>query len=201
MLHPIPWPTHGPSARFLVLSGPSGAGKTTLIKAFRARYPAFVRCLSLTTRPPRGSEQHGVDYLFTTHEAFQTKVEQGELLEHATVFGEHRYGTPRSFVELNLEAGRSVVKDIDVQGADQVRSTFPAALRVFVAPPSRAVLEERLRGRGTESEEAVARRLAEAERELSRWREFRYLVVNEDLERAVDDLWAIVRAAQLRIEP
>jgi guanylate kinase len=159
----------------------------------------MLRCLSCTTRAPRGQERDGVDYFFLAPEEFARRAGSGEFLEHATVFGKHSYGTPRAFVEQQLAAGRSVIKDVDVQGAAQIRRTFPAAVQVFVAPSSRAEIERRLRGRGTDSDEVIARRLAEADAELARWRDYDYLVVNDDLGRAVDDLAAVLRAAALRI--
>jgi guanylate kinase len=193
-----PYPAHGPTALFLILSGPSGSGKSTLMNAFMQRRPDFVRCLSVTTRPPRGSEQNGVDYHFVDETGFLRRVDSGAMLEHAQVFGKHRYGTLRSVVEDHLAAGRGVIKDMDVQGAAQVRSSFPAAVHIFVVPPTRADIESRLRGRGTDAPEVIARRLEEAERELACWRDYDYLVVNDTVERAVGDLEAIVLAERLR---
>ncbi len=188
-----------PHAHFLVIAGPSGVGKSTLINRFLRDHPEFVRCLSVTTRAPRGSEREGLDYYFVDQVEFDRRIAGKAFLEHAKVFGRNWYGTPRSFVEANLSAGRSVVKDVDVQGADQIRRTMPEAVQVFVVPPSHQALEERLRGRGTETEDQVARRLGEAEAELKRWREFDFLVVNDQLERAAADLSAIVRAVRCRI--
>ncbi len=193
------FPTHGPAALFVVLSGPSGAGKSTLMQRFVERYPDFVRCLSVTTRPPRGSEKNGVDYQFVSDEEFANCVEHDQLLEHAQVFGKHSYGTPRSFVDEQLDAGRSVIKDVDVQGAFTIRGTFPGALHVFVVPPNRQEIERRLRSRGTETEEAIRRRLNEADRELGVWDRYDYLIINQDIERAVDDLAVIVAAERLRV--
>jgi guanylate kinase len=193
------YPTHGSSPLFLVLSGPSGSGKSTLMNAFMGRRTDFVRCLSVTTRPPRGSERNGVDYHFVDEAEFMRRVASGAMLEHAQVFGKHRYGTLRSVVEGHLAAGRGVIKDMDVQGAAQVRSTFPGAVHIFVVPPTRDDIERRLRGRGTDAPEVIARRLDEADRELARWRDYDYLVVNDVVERAVGDLEAIVVAERLRI--
>jgi guanylate kinase len=193
------FPAHGPSALFVVLSGPSGAGKSTLMDAFVARHGDFVRCLSVTTRPPRGAEQDGVDYFFVGEEEFARRVEHDQLLEHAQVFGKHSYGTPRSFVEDNLAAGRSVIKDVDVQGAFTIRGTFPGALHIFVVPPDRQEIERRLRSRGTESEESIRRRLNEAERELGVWDRYDYLIINRDIDQAVADLAVIVAAERLRV--
>ena len=188
-----------PQSLFVVVAGPSGSGKSTLIHRFLRDHPHFIRCLSTTTRAPRGSERDGIDYLFVTPEEFARRTDAGAFLEHATVFGKHSYGTSRSFVDSNLAAGRSVIKDVDVQGAAQIRATMPAAVQLFVVPPSQAELEKRLRGRGTESEEQVTSRLEEAARELARWREFDFVIINDDLERAAADLAAIVRAATTRV--
>lgn len=178
----------------IVLSGPSGAGKSTLIDAVLAREPTLVESISATTRDPRPGERDGVDYHFTDESSFLADVQAGRFLEHARVFARHCYGTPRAPVAAHLAAGRSVIMDVDVQGARQVRSAMPEAVLVFVAPPSRAVLEERLRGRATEAEEAVVRRLAEAETELAAIAEFDYLVVNDHLPAAIDHLMAIIAA-------
>jgi guanylate kinase len=191
------YPAHGPQSLFLVLSGPSGSGKSTVIQRFLRANPAFIRCLSVTTRAPRGTEQDGRDYFFTSPEEFSARVGANQFLEHAVVFGKHHYGTPRTFVEENLRAGRSVIKDVDVQGALRIRSTFPRAVQVFIVPPSRAEIERRLRGRATDDEDTIRRRLEEADAELALWEQYDYLVINDDLERAVNDLTAIVRAEQL----
>lgn len=193
------WPAPRASARFLVISGPSGAGKSTVIARACALEPSLVRCLSCTTRAPRGSERDGVDYWFVSDAEFQRQVEAGGFLEHAVVFGRARYGTPRAPVEQALASGRSVIKDVDVQGAAQIRASFPAAVLVFLAPPDPATLRARLLGRGTDDAEAVARRLAEAERELARWREYDYLIINREVEQAARDVLAILRAEALRI--
>lgn len=192
------YPAHGSAARFIVLSGPSGAGKSTLIQALLARRRDLVRCLSVTTRQPRGSEREGVDYHFTSAEDFAARVAAGDFLEHATVFGKHSYGTLRAVVEGHLAVGRSVIKDVDVQGGAQIRRSFPAAIQVFVAPSTRGEIERRLRARGTDSPEVVERRLAEADAELACWRDYDYLVINDDLDHAVDDLDAVLRAELLR---
>lgn len=193
------WPTLPPSPRLLVVSGPSGAGKSTVIRRACELEPALVRCLSCTTRPPRGDERDGIDYWFLAQDEFDRRAAAGGFLEHAVVFGKASYGTPRTFVEESLAAGRSVVKDVDVQGAAQIRATFPAAVHVFLVTPDRAEVERRLRGRGTDSEDTVRRRLDEMEREVSRWRSYDYLIVNADVERAAQDLLAVLRASALRI--
>lgn len=192
------YPAHGPQSFFLVLSGPSGAGKSTVIQRFLRAHPEFVRCLSVTTRAPRGSERDGIDYFFTSEDEFSRRVGANQFLEHAVVFGKHHYGTPRTFVEENLRAGRSVIKDVDVQGALRIRQNFPRAVQVFIVPPSRAEIERRLRARGTDDEDTIRRRLEEADAELAQWDQYDYLVFNDDLDQAVRDLTAIVRAEQLK---
>jgi len=193
------WPSLPPAPRFLVVSGPAGAGKSTVIQRACALEPTLVRCLSCTTRAPRGSERDGVDYWFISQDEFDHRAAAGVFLEHAVVFGKASYGTPRAFVEQQLAAGMSVVKDVDVQGAAQIRRTFPAAVHVFLVPPESAEVERRLRGRGTDSAEVVARRLAEVEHEVARWRDYDHLNVNADADRAAADLLAVLRASALRI--
>lgn len=195
------WPTLPPPARLLVVSGPSGAGKSTVIQHACAQEPQLVRCLSCTTRAPRGAERDGVDYWFLSQAEFDRRAAAGGFLEHAVVFGKSSYGTPRAFVEEQLAAGRSVIKDVDVQGAAQIRSSFPQALHLFLIPPEQAEVERRLRGRGTDTAEVVARRLTEAEREVACWRDYDYLLVNAVVERAAADLLAVLRASALRIPP
>ena len=175
---------------FLVIIGPSGAGKSTLIHR-------FLRCLSVTPRLPRGQEQDGIDYFFVSTEEFERRIQAGRFLEHATVFGKHRYGTDREFVGGHLAGGRSVVKDVDVQGALQIQINFPQAVLVFVTPSDRAEIERRLRGRGTEDEAAIQRRLAEADIELKHQDAFGHKVINDDLELAAADLARIVANARL----
>lgn len=153
--------------------------------------------VSATTRAPRSGECHGEAYFFMQPDDFDQQVAAGGFLEHATVFGRHRYGTPRAFVEQHIAAGRSVVMDVDVQGARQIRDSMASAVQVFIAPPSLAELERRLRGRGTDDEDSITRRLGEAAAEASQWRQFDYVVVNNDLQQSIDDLCAIVRAESL----
>jgi guanylate kinase len=195
------WPTLPPPTRFLVVSGPAGSGKSTVIQRACALEPRLVRCLSCTTRAPRGAERDGVDYWFIDQTEFDRRAAAGFFLEYAVVFGKASYGTPRAFVEQQLAAGNSVIKDVDVQGAAQIRASFPQAVQVFLVPPEAAEVERRLRGRGTDAAEVVARRLAEAEREVARWRDYDYLIVNAEVERAATDLLAVLRASALRIPP
>ncbi|MFW5751407.1 MAG: guanylate kinase [Planctomycetota bacterium] len=192
------YPRTTDSGLMVVLSGPSGAGKSSLIGGFLARRGDFAQSVSATTRAPRPGEREGHDYFFLDETAFTGLIETDGLLEHATVFGQHRYGTPRAFVEERLARGQGVIADVDVQGAQQIRQNMPTAVQVFVIPPDEAELERRLRGRGTESDAAVARRLDEARLEIACWQRYDYLLINDELDRAVDRLDAIVCAESLR---
>ena len=173
--------------RLYVIAAPSGTGKTSLVKALMARVPTLGFSVSHTTRKPRPNEVPGRDYHFVDHATFRRMIDAGEFLEHASVF-DNLYGTSQAAVETALVAGRDLLVEIDWQGARQVRARLPEALDVFILPPSRAALEERLRGRGTDSAEVIARRLADSVTELSHWGEFRYVVVNDRFEEALADL-------------
>ena len=180
-------------ARVFVITGPSGVGKGTLIRGLLARVPSLELSVSATTRRPRPGEVDGVDYHFLTEDEFARKVAEGAFVEHAHYSG-RRYGTLRSELERRTARGVPVVLEIEVQGARQVRETMPDAVQVFIAPPSREALRERLVGRGTDSPEEVERRLAVAEEELTARDEFQYQVVNDRLEDAVAELERIVRS-------
>ncbi len=195
----FPWPTLPPPPRLIVVSGPSGAGKSTVIQRACAMDPTLVRCLSCTTRAPRGAERDGVDYWFLEQAEFDRRAVAGGFLEHAVVFGKASYGTPRAFIEDRLDSGLSVIKDVDVQGAAQIRTSFPQAVHVFLVPPDPAEIERRLRGRGTDADEVVSRRLAEAQHEIACWRGYDFLIVNDEVERAAADLLTVLRASALRI--
>jgi guanylate kinase len=164
-----------------------------LIARLLDRFPELALSTSATTRPPRPGERDGVDYHFMDEEEFERLTRRGEFLEHASYSG-HRYGTPRSEVEPRLAQGTSVVLEIEVQGARQVRETAPGAIQVFIAPPEPEVLRERLAGRGTDSPEAIERRLAAASEELAARTEFGHVVVNDDVERATGELVELVQA-------
>lgn len=185
----------------LVLSGPSGVGKTTVYRQFLARCPSVRFSVSCTTRAPRTGEVDGVDYHFLERGDFQRRVAAGEFLEHAEVHG-NLYGTLRAEVERTVCAGGDVLLDIDVQGARLVRASAaptplaPCLVFVFVGPPSLAALEGRLRGRGTDAEEVIQRRLRNARAELDAWREYDYLIVNDVLDEAVADLVSVLAAAR-----
>lgn len=178
----------GRRSRLTVLAGPTAVGKGTVSADIRARYPEIWLSVSATTRPPRPGEVDGVHYHFVAEAEFDRLVEAGQLLEWAVVHGRHRYGTPRSAVEVALAQGRPALLEIDLQGARQVRATMPDALFVFLAPPSRDELVRRLVGRGTETAEERSRRLETADRELAAQPEFDVTVVNDDVRRATDEL-------------
>jgi guanylate kinase len=176
-----------------VLAAPSGAGKTSLVKALLERMPRLQMSVSHTTRPRRPTEQHGREYYFTTVPEFERLVDEGQFLEHARVF-DNLYGTGRAPVEERLAQGGDIVLEIDWQGARQVRAAMPDCVTIFILPPSREALEKRLRSRATDSSEVIARRLRDAVSDMSHWREFDYVVVNDDFDEAVADLVAIVSA-------
>jgi guanylate kinase len=180
-----------PAGRLFVITGPSGVGKGTLIRRLLERMPELQLSVSATTRAPRPGERDGVDYHFLSEEEFDRMIREGRLLEHATYSG-NRYGTPRSEVEPRLAAGRSVVLEIEVQGARQIREAVPEAVQVFIAPPSPAALRQRLEGRGTDRPEAIASRLAAAQEELAARTEFGHVILNDDLDQATDELVALV---------
>lgn len=179
-------------SKVFVITGPSGVGKGTLISKLLERVPDLELSISATTREPRKGEANGRDYHFLTPDEFDQRIGAEDFLEFATYSG-NRYGTLRSEVERRLEAGRSVVLEIEVQGARQVRETMPEALQVFIAPPSREALRTRLVGRGTDTPEQVDARLATAEGELDAQSEFSRVVVNDRLDDALDELVDIVR--------
>lgn len=180
------------NANLYVIAAPSGAGKTTLVKALVEKNPGLKFSISYTTRAARATEQHGLDYIFVDEAEFSRLREQGELLESARVFDNH-YGTSRSQVEQHLAAGHSVLLEIDWQGARQVREAMPEAISIFILPPSARELERRLRDRRTDSEEVIARRLQDSISDMSHWDEFTYVIVNDNLPRAVDELQAVLR--------
>lgn len=185
------------SGQLFIVSAPSGAGKTSLVRALLRVDPVVGLSISYTTRAPRPGEQDGRDYHFVSEAAFQAMVERGELLESARVHG-NCYGTSERWVRAQLQQGRDIVLEIDWQGAAQVRRRLPAAIGVFILPPSLAVLEMRLRGRAQDSDETIARRLQAARGEIAHMSEFDYVIINDRFDEALGDLTAVVRASRLR---
>lgn len=186
------------SGNLLIVSAPSGAGKSSLVKALLERDPAIRLSISYTTRSPRPGEIDGVHYHFVNREGFQKCLERGEFLESAEVYGNY-YGTSQPWIEAERAAGRDILLEIDWQGAAQVRRLVPDAISLYILPPSLEELANRLRGRGTDADEVIARRLAAAREDISHCLEFDYLVVNDQFDTALDDLLAIARARRLDI--
>ena len=181
----------------LIVSAASGAGKTTLVRGLLAREPALGLSVSFTTRAPRAGESDGVHYHFVDDGDFVARRDRGEFVEWAEVHG-NLYGTSSRWLHEQIAGGRDIVLEIDWQGAQQVRAHFPAAIGVFVLPPTIAELEHRLRGRGTDSESVIARRLSAARDEMRHLAEFDYVIINNELPVALDDLQAVLQAARLR---
>ncbi|MGE5624873.1 MAG: guanylate kinase [Bacillota bacterium] len=177
--------------RLFLMTAPSGAGKTSLVKALLQDHPNLKFSISYTTRKQRPNEVHGRDYYFVNKTEFKRMVAAGDFLEHAQVFDNY-YGTSRKTVEAEMAAGRDVLLEIDWQGAQQVRKLIPEAVSIFILPPSRAELERRLKARGTDDATVIARRLKDAVSDMSHWSEFDYVVVNDQFEAAVTELAAIV---------
>lgn len=181
-----------------IVSAPSGAGKTSLVKALLERDPALTLSISCTTRAPRAGERDGIHYHFLDQDRFRREIADGAFLEHAEVFG-NLYGTRALDVRDCLDRGRDLVLEIDWQGARQVRERFPGAVGVFVLPPSVQELERRLRGRGTDANEVIAGRMQRARDEMIHYAEYDYLVVNDRFETALQALAAIAAAERLRL--
>jgi guanylate kinase len=192
---------HAKQGELFVVAAPSGAGKTSLVRALMQREPQLRFSISYTTRPQRPSEQHGHDYFFVDRAEFERMVADGEFLEHAQVF-DNFYGTARPQVEQLLRAGHNVLLEIDWQGARQIRRAMPSCHSIFILPPSRQALEARLRARGTDSDAVIQRRLRDSIADMSHWAEFDYVVVNEDFDRASNELQQILNGngAHLRRE-
>ncbi|HEX3948757.1 MAG TPA: guanylate kinase [Steroidobacteraceae bacterium] len=182
-----------PQGRLYVVAAPSGAGKTSLVKALMEREPRIQFSVSYTTREPRPNEIPGRDYHFVSMERFQEMIANHEFLEHAQVF-DNCYGTGVHAVQEALSNGEQLLLEIDWQGARQVRARIPEAVSIFILPPSRTALEQRLKGRSTDSDEVIQRRLRDAAEDLGHWREFDYVVINDRFEKALADLQAIVEA-------
>ncbi|HUB90205.1 MAG TPA: guanylate kinase [Dyella sp.] len=189
--------TSSTEGTLFIVAAPSGAGKSTLVNALLAREPGISLSISHTTRPPRPGEQYGRHYYFVERAEFEREVTQGIFLEHAEVHGNF-YGTSRKTVQDLLQQGRDVLLEIDWQGATQIRKAKPDVVSVFILPPSRAELERRLRGRGSDSAEVIERRLRNSRGEIAHAHEFDYIIVNDRFEEALDGLQAIVRTVRQR---
>ncbi|WP_246604642.1 guanylate kinase [Chloracidobacterium aggregatum] len=181
----------------VVVSAPSGGGKSTLLSRLLNSVDNLYYSISYTTRPPRPGERHGEHYYFVSPDDFERMREHGEFLESAVVHG-HFYGTHRKFVETRLDQGHDLILDIDVQGAESLANILPEATRIFIMPPSYEVLRQRLCARGSDHPQVIARRLRNAAQEVQRFREFHYVIVNDDLERALRSLICIVTAERER---
>lgn len=182
-----------------MVAAPSGAGKSSLVNAVLARDPGLSLSISFTSRGPRPGERHAEHYHFVDDAEFQRMIDAGDFFEYARVHGDWK-GTARQSVEPQLATGRDVLLEIDWQGARQVRAKVPDAVSIFILPPSRQALEDRMRRRAQDSEETIARRLAAAQEEMSHYAEFDYVVVNEDFAIAADDLASVITASRLRRE-
>ncbi len=180
-----------------VVSAPSGAGKTSLVAALLERDPALTLSVSYTTRAQRSGEVDGKHYHFVDHQRFEQMIAEDAFIEYARVF-DNAYGTAESSLRETLDRGQDLLLEIDWQGARQVRGRFPEAVSIFIVPPSLAALDERLRGRGQDSDRVISERMAKARDELSHWDEYGYLVVNDQFEQALGDLGAILQAERLR---
>lgn len=181
-------PTRG---RLFVIAAPSGAGKTSLVRALMEQEPRLRFSISYTTRPRRPAEVDGKDYFFVDEHTFRRMADGQKFLEHARVF-DHHYATSRDQVAQSLDAGQDLILEIDWQGAQQVRAAMPESVSIFILPPTRAALEERLRQRGTDSDEVIARRLRDAVADMSHWKEFDYVIVNDAFDRAREALTSVV---------
>lgn len=183
----------------IVVSGPSGSGKGTLCKMLQRAMPDLVLSISVTTRPPRSGEVNGVDYFFVSTEEFKKMLQDGELIEWAEVY-ENCYGTPRSFLESNLKAGKDVLLELDIQGAQNIKKIYPQAILIFIKPPSLEELGERIIKRGTDSEETIRKRMSFAQKEIQASENYDYVIVNDEQERALAEIVEIIQKEKKRLE-
>lgn len=187
------------SGNLFIVAAPSGAGKTSLVNALVASYQGVSLSVSHTTRLAREGEVDGKDYFFVSHEKFAQMRDSAEFLESATVF-DHSYGTSKEVVMAQLKQGQDVILEIDWQGAKQIRKNYPESTSIFILPPSKTTLLERLRGRGQDDEEIIARRMRDAENEMSHYVEFDYLIINDDFDLALEQLKAIIVAKRQSLD-
>ena len=188
-----------PKGALFVVAAPSGAGKSSLTRALLERVDNLHLSVSHTTRQPRPGEVDGREYHFTDEQSFVDMIYHEQFIEHAQVFGfKYRYGTSRDAVDLHLNKGHDVLLEIDWQGAQQVKAKMKQAQSIFILPPSRQALEQRLKGRGTDSDEVIAKRMDTSENEMRHWHEFDYLIVNDDFEVALQQLETIIQARRMR---
>ena len=180
------------SGKLFILSAPSGAGKSSLAKALIRALPNLAVSVSHTTRAPRPGETHGVHYYFVTPAEFEAMIQAGRFVEHARVFGNY-YGTARTSIDQLLQAGKDVILDIDWQGARRIKQVMPATVSIFILPPTRAALEQRLCNRGQDAPEVIARRMRAAVSEIGHYSEFDYVVVNDIFDDALADISAIIQ--------
>ena len=183
---------------YIVISGPSGSGKSTVIQALLAACPSLTKSVSVTTRPPRSGENDGEHYFFKTLHEYQQMIANGEFLETAEVYTNF-YGTPKANVMEKVEKGLDVIGELDTMGARQVKKSYPESLRIFIMPPSFNVLHQRLHGRGTEDAESLKRRIDSARKELSEYNTYDYIVFNDSVENARDEILTIISAEKHRI--
>ncbi|MBR4277580.1 MAG: guanylate kinase [Lachnospiraceae bacterium] len=179
----------------LVISGFSGAGKGTVVNRLREKYDEYALSISMTSRKPRPTDVEGETYFFVTREKFEKTIAENGLLEYAEYCGNY-YGTPRAFVEEQLNAGKNVILEIEIQGATNIKKAFPESLLIFITPPSATELERRLKGRGTETDDVIAKRLKRAFEESDGMDTYDYIVVNDDLEECVDEVHRIIDLAR-----
>ncbi len=182
----------------VVASGFSGAGKGTLINRLMEKYDSYALSISATTRPPRAGEQDGREYFFKSREEFETLIRKGQLIEYAEYVGNY-YGTPRAYVEEQLESGKDVILEIEIQGALKIKEMFADALLLFVSPPSARELERRLKTRGTEGAESIQNRLHRAGEEAEGIADYDYLLINDDLEACVDEMHGVIQSEHYKI--
>ncbi|HLF66028.1 MAG TPA: guanylate kinase [Gammaproteobacteria bacterium] len=189
---------HKSPGQLYIISAPSGAGKSSLITALLQRIDNLVMSISYTTRAARALEKHGVDYFFIDETEFNALQNKQLFLEHAKVFG-HQYGTSKVWVEETIKSGKDIILELDWQGHRSMKAIYPQAIGVFILPPSRETLLQRLTGRGQDSEAVIAHRMQQASQEISHYHEYEYLIVNHDFATAVQELSAVVQAARLRL--